>query len=563
MFDEQNKIFDDLNTQLNVCNDYLNKHDIKGFFVNLRISAELVCRYIIVSEKKEEEFEHVFLKELSIRFKGREQYCSYHTMALFLFEKNIVPYYIYYLLEFIRKSCNEPAHNVLSTEEEKFLLTPNKSSYNNLFYWFFKTYLKQSIPEDFKDLLNDYQIENSFSLFLIPFKLNTTIFTFQDFYNQLDQSIWQPAGKNELLNDYFLFNHVDKFLRANNEHKSPEDIHTDKMISFTLKDNKNHKVNLLKNLFLNNSHHINDIEAEFRLSPSGELSPMLHFVPDFSVCLISFGLSLKNLTQTLQKIIDFNYLLKGFEWENVDIRTKKNLHQKANENNEKINGLIKSELNKHFKIKDPITTEESCFIWNMNLFMNYLLIDFPEESINKILPNKFNIFTFAKSQEQIPKAKLGKLLTLLSSVYNTNFRPTKGFISRNVRLSQPFEQIYYASSNEGAVVLQNHDKEYNLPFFEDFQSVISNRYFWIYKYVFLQKILLLLGIEKLSEFPDQNNNDIKDSLPDVYNILSVCDSEKISNTSSINQFYSNIRSGMNIGQLYKQLFQKYKMSCKK
>ena len=155
---------------------------------------------------------------------------------------------------------------------------------------------------------------------------------------------------------------------------------------------------------------------------------------------------------TLADFIEINYLVRLFNRHDEAFLISKN---ERPEERSKALQLIEDKGEGLFEKKDPGNIEASG--WRLSHLINYLLSELNTKfGVSFFDSHRFYPVTYVQSSEEIKdELIIQKALFYLRKVYNSDFSPAQKVLQRESELFQPFRQIYYANSLEGAAVFNN------------------------------------------------------------------------------------------------------------
>jgi hypothetical protein len=140
----------------------------------------------------------------------------------------------------------------------------------------------------------------------------------------------------------------------------------------------------------------------------------------------------------------------------------------------------------------------------------------------------------------------------MRKVYDFDYKPASNVLQRETELLRPYKQIYYASSLEGAVVLNNccpSDPE----FIRIFYSNSFHKTLWLTLLAFLQRSIFLQLMKEVSDIDPDDHQKIKEYLKRYTSISLKAIFSKVSVFHQHNDYYDLIIHNLQINDLQTEL----------
>jgi hypothetical protein len=391
-------------------------------------------------------------------------------------------------------------------------------------------------------------LTDSFSLFLYAFKLHK---------NDLDnpESIWKRSKLEPEKN--FFFGHVQDFFIKNNSTSGkidPSCCLRYELRKDNLAESQKSKLLLINQLFSRNSQTVQKTgnKISFRLFLDNSiLGPGILYNPLTGICILSFGLSLSKDSNSVQNLIDLNYMVRVFGRPDSGVFTiLKNEHPSAADQELTLIKLLDEfdkDLNHDYSV--------GSFKWSIGILLKILLQDFSEENITILSANRLQCFTYLQTESKFDNLELNTASFRLRRMYNNNYTPPD-ITGNSTEMEQPFEQIHIASSIEGCAMIVNADKD-NLPsFLKNYGVVCKNRYVWSYLLAYYQRLALIEMNTELSHLYDKSH-------PQLHQLIQVSSNlskielrtffAQVSFFSQHNDFYEFCKRNLKLGEMYAEI----------
>lgn len=347
------------------------------------------------------------------------------------------------------------------------------------------------------------QLQDSFSLFILPFSFDSSTFDGLD-----KNTIWERSKIS--ITDNFLFPQVRNYLGANLNERA---IEMDSALIYDLKDSfagtkvaQQADALTIINLF-KKRHRIttpdDDIEFKFLVQKKKLTSVKLLLFPLTSVGMIIFGIEICS-EKTSGKLMALNYQLEKYK---IARKTKISIVPNSDHVEEqKQIELIYNGLN---KINDP--NKPTGNYWQMSQLVSLFTHDL--QPYNPILTNsgRFHIFTYLQIESKEDAKESIEDFGRIVRCQNENYNPIMVDFEGNELIRQTFDNIYIGCSVEGAGIMVDTHSSKSLVLEQYKDNVLSGRYLWTYILVYHQRLALCSMIERLSAL-DITKKTTKDSL---------------------------------------------------
>lgn len=276
--------------------------------------------------------------------------------------------------------------------------------------------------------------------------------------------------------------------------------------------------------------------------------------PFTSVAILLFSIELvksgKNSEPpNLADFIKMNYLIRLFNRHDEAYLISQN---ERIEERSKANQLTEGKSTDMFKKDEPENIEQRG--WRPRHLMNYLLFDLN----NAYKVEFFDHYHFSPVcyvqpvEEMIDEELVHRTLFFLRKVYDFDYTPASTILQREAELFHPYKQIFYSSSLEGAVVLNNcnpSDPEFiRTFFFTSFQKSL-----WLTILGFLQRSIFLQLMKEVSDIDPDDQQKVKEYLKRYTNLSLKAIFSKVSVYHQHNDYYDLITHNLQIVELQTEL----------
>jgi len=192
--------------------------------------------------------------------------------------------------------------------------------------------------------------------------------------------------------------------------------------------------------------------------------------------------------------------------------------------------------------------------WRPRQLVNYLL----QEMNARYSVELFDHFHFSPvcylqpSDEIKDENTIHHALFFLRKVYDFDYTPASGVLQHEEELLHPYRQIYYASSLEGAVVLNNCSPS-DPEFIRIFYSNSFHKTLWLTLLGFLQRSIFLQLMKEVSDIDPDDHQKVKEYLKRYTNISLKAIFSKVSVFHQHNDYYDLLIHNLQINELQTEL----------
>ena len=266
----------------------------------------------------------------------------------------------------------------------------------------------------------------------------------------------------------------------------------------------------------------------------------------YSVELVRSG---KNEDQpNLADLIEMNYILRLFNRHDEAYLISQN--ERIEERSKAAQLLTNSPdiFGKNDQINIVVTG------WRPRQLINYLLRDLNTRSKVEFFDHyHFSPVSYVQPMEEIPDEEMiHRTLFFLRKVYDFDYTPASGVLQRESELIHPYKQIYYATSLEGAVVLNNCSSS-DPEFIRTFYSSSFQKSLWLTILGFLQRSIFLQLMNEVSDIDPDDHQKIKEYLKRYTNISLNAIFSKVSVYHQHNDYFDLIIHNLQINELQTEL----------
>jgi hypothetical protein len=145
-----------------------------------------------------------------------------------------------------------------------------------------------------------------------------------------------------------------------------------------------------------------------------------------------------------------------------------------------------------------------------------------------------------------------KILFYLRKVYDFDYTPAAGILQSKQEKLNPYKQVFYAASLEGAVVLNNPGSS-DPEFIKTFYSGSFQKTYWLAILGFLQRSIFLQLMKELSDIDPDDHHLVKEYLSRYTTISLKALFSKVSIYHQHNDFYDLIIHNFQINELQTEL----------
>jgi hypothetical protein len=399
--------------------------------------------------------------------------------------------------------------------------------------------------------MNTIKLEKGIIHLMLPFRLGSG---WTSNIVNIDNGIWIKTDEDIPKLD-FLLEHVKEFFAKNARVKE-----VDKSACLILKLDRealpakmfNNKTYWLSNKSFDNHHKAkNVLKFPVYIDP-GAFRIVFHPFTTVAILIYSVELvkSAKDEYQPdLADFIKMNYLLRLFNRHDEAFFISQN---EKPEERSKASQLIMGKDPDLFGKDDPGNIELTG--WRPRQLINYLL-----NGLNA--RNKVEFFDhfhlspvcYVRPSEGIGDQEIiNRMMFFLRKVYDFDYTPPPDILQAERELIHPYEQIYYASSLEGAVVLNNpgaSDPEFIKTFyFNSFPKTL-----WLTILGFLQRSIFLQLMKEVSDIDPDDHQKVKEYLRRYTSITLKALFSKVSVYHQHNDYYDLIIHNLQINDLQNEL----------
>jgi hypothetical protein len=398
--------------------------------------------------------------------------------------------------------------------------------------------------------MNTIQLEKGIIHLMVPFRLRSG--SSSDFGN-IENEVWTMTNEDIPRLD-FLLEHVKEFFAKNTDKgKIDESACSILKLKREALPSKmfNNKTYWLCNKPFDNQQKIkNPLKFAVNIDP-GTFRIIIH--PFTSVGILMYSIELvkesKNGNQpNLDDFIRMNYLLRLFNRHDEAFFISQNERpEERNKASQLITG--KSDV---FKKTDNGNIEQEG--WRPRQLINYLLQDINTRySVEFFDHSHFSPVCYVQPSDEIQDENIIDLtLFHLRKVYDFDYTPATAVLQREEELLHPYRQIYYASSLEGAVVLNNCGPE-DPEFIRTFYSNSFQKTLWLTILGFIQRSIFLQLMKEVSDINPDDHEKVKEYLRRYTSISLKAIFSKVSVFHQHNDYYDLIIHNLQINELQTEL----------
>jgi len=251
----------------------------------------------------------------------------------------------------------------------------------------------------------------------------------------------------------------------------------------------------------------------------------------------------------LSDFIQMNYLLRLFnrhdeaflisQNERIEERSKAVLLTEGNDS-----GM--------FRKDEPDNIEQRG--WRPRHLINYLLFDLDKIYKVEFFDHyHFSPVSYVQPAEEITNEEIvHRTLFFLRKVYDFDYTPASTTLQREAELFHPYRQIFYSSSLEGAVVL-NNCSESDPEFIRTFFHTSFQKSLWLTILGFLQRSIFLQLMKEVSDIDPDDHQRVKDYLKRYTTLSLKAIFSKVSVYHQHNDYYDLITHNLQIVELQTEL----------
>jgi hypothetical protein len=250
----------------------------------------------------------------------------------------------------------------------------------------------------------------------------------------------------------------------------------------------------------------------------------------------------------LDDFIRMNYLLRLFNRHDEAYFISQN---ERSEERSKAAQLISGKSDVFHK-NGPVNIEQEG--WRPRQLINYLVEDINARySVEFFDHSHFSPVCYVQPLKPIQDENIiHRALFHLRKVYDFDYAPATDVLQSEEELLHPYKQIYYASSLEGAVVLNNCGQE-DPEFIRSFYSNSFHKTLWLTILGFLQRSVFLQLMKEVSDINPDDHQKIKEYLKRYTSISLKAIFSKVSVFHQHNDYYDLIIHNLQINELQTEL----------
>ena len=370
----------------------------------------------------------------------------------------------------------------------------------------------------------------------------------------IDNDIWTKTDEDIPRLD-FLLEHVKEFFAKNTQNEIEDEsaclIMKLKKEALPLKMFNNKTYWLSNKSFNNQSKAKNLIKLPVYLDP-GAFRIILHPFTSVAILLYSIELVKSGKSSDPPNLADFvqmNYLLRLFNRHDEAYFISQN--ERPEERNKAIQ-LVADKSPDLFNKNDPGSIELTG--WRSRQLINYLLYGLNARYKVEFFDHfHFSPVCYVQPIEEIQNQKIiHRTLFYLRKVYDFDYTPASDILQHEGELQQPYKQIYYASSLEGAVVLNNCNPS-DPEFIRTFYSNSFHKSLWLTVLGFLQRSIFLQLMKEVSSIDPDDHQKVKEYLRRYTTISLKAIFSKVSVYHQHNDYYDLIIHNLQINDLQTEL----------
>ena len=275
--------------------------------------------------------------------------------------------------------------------------------------------------------------------------------------------------------------------------------------------------------------------------------------PFTGVAILMFSIELVKQSKTgglscLEDFIRMNYLLRLFNRHDEAFLISQN--ERPEERSKAL--LLTAGKSDMFKKYDSGVIDLEG--WRPGNIVNYLLnevnLGYPVELFDNF---HFSPVCYIQPSDEIKNDSIiHHALFYLRKVYDFDYAPASEVLQRDEEMLHPYRQIYYASSLEGAVVLNNCSPS-DPEFIRIFYSNSFHKTLWLTLLGFLQRSIFLQLMNEVSDIDPGDHPKVKEYLNRYTSISLKAIFSKVSVFHQHNDYYDLIIHNLQINELQTEL----------
>jgi hypothetical protein len=399
--------------------------------------------------------------------------------------------------------------------------------------------------------MNTIKLENGIIHLMLPFRLGSG---WSSGIVNIDNEIWIKTDEDIPKLD-FLLEHVREFFAKNAQVKE-----VDKSACLIMKLDRealpskmfNNKTYWMSNKSFDNQHKSKNVLKFPVYFDPGAFRIIFHPFTTVAILLYSIELVKSGKDEYQPNLSDFikmNYLLRLFNRHDEAFFISQN--EKPEERGKAIQ-LIMDKSPDLFGKDDPGNIELTG--WRPRQLINYLL-----NGLNaRYKVEFFDHFHFSPVCYVRPLKEIGdqgiihRTLFFLRKVYDFDYSPPSDILQEERELIHPFKQIYYASSLEGTVVLNNPSSS-DPEFIKTFYFNSFSKSIWLTILGLLQRSIFLQLMKEVSDIDPDDHQKVKEYLRRYTSITLKALFSKVSVYHQHNDYYDLIIHNLQINDLQTEL----------
>ena len=398
--------------------------------------------------------------------------------------------------------------------------------------------------------MNTIQLEKGIIHLMLPFRLGTGISAGS---GNIANGVWTRTNEDIPRLD-FLLGHVRKFFSGNTEKDKTDD---SACIIMKLKADAvpvkmfNNKTYWLSNRAFNNHEKAkNLLKFAVYIDPAA-FRIVIHPYTSVGILMYSIELVKPGKNGELPHLDDFirmNYLLRLFNRHDESFFISQN--ERPEERSKA--ALLSAEKTEIFRSNDTgVAIQEG---WRPRHLVNYLLHELNASHSVELFDNfHFSPVCYLQPMAEIKDESIvHHALFYLRKVYDFDYAPASEVLQRDEEMLHPYRQIYYASSLEGAVVLNNCSPS-DPEFIRIFYSNSFHKTLWLTLLGFLQRSVFLQLMKEVSDIDPDDHPKVKEYLRRYTSISLKAIFSKVSIFHQHNDYYDLIIHNLQVNELQTEL----------
>jgi hypothetical protein len=370
----------------------------------------------------------------------------------------------------------------------------------------------------------------------------------------IEDDIWEKTGEDIHKLD-FLLEHVKEFFAKNYSHKAEDKsaciIMKLKREALPVKMFNNKKYWMSNRPFNREARTDNLLTLPVIIDPNS-FRIICHPLTSVAVLLFSIELINSENQQDQSNLADFirmNYILRLFSRHDEVFLISQNDRP---EERKKALMLQPGENRETSEKTENVNIEHAG--WRPGQLINYVLSGlnsrYKVEFFNHC---HFTPVSYLQPADEIMDTELiHKTLFYLRKVYDFDYAPANGILQGKEELLNPYRQIYYAASLEGAVVLNNSGSK-DPEFLRTFYTGSFQKTYWLAILAFLQRSIFLQLMKELSAIDTDDHYMVKKYLGRYTSISLKALFSKVSIYHQHNDFYDMIIHNLQVNELQTEL----------